>query len=106
MPSEWTLSISGFSPFGKLLRIYIPVAQARVIVLALPEPAIVHDEAFHADGRSLLRKSLLSVFVHIEAGRLPRVVDHRTHFGGWGLRQNARQLKAVQQPRCLADTRV
>ena len=50
-------------PVRKLLLVHVPVAEAGVIVFALPEPAVVHHEAIDAERRGLFRQRDLAGFV-------------------------------------------
>ena len=49
MPWPVTASISGVRPVGPQALVDVPVAEARVVVAAAAEPAVVEDEAFHAE---------------------------------------------------------
>ena len=109
MPSECTLSISGFRPLGKLLLVHIPVAQAGMVVFALAKPAVVHHEAVNAQGCGLLRQRHLSGLAHVECRSPPR--SCKSPAAPWAaagrrwLRagQNVLELVAMQQPRSAAQ---
>ena len=105
MPRLLTCSISGPQPMRKFLRIHEPVAQPRVIVVALAEPAVVHHEQLDAELRGLLRQRLLARLVDVEVGRFPGVVEHRPQARLRPARQDLFALEVVQQPRRLAETR-
>ena len=55
----------------KLLRVDIPIAEPGVIIVALPEPAIVHHEPFYSKPRGFFCQRHLSGFLNIELGGLP-----------------------------------
>ncbi len=84
----------------KLLRIDVPVSQPGVIILSLPEPAIVHHKTVNSDRSRLFRQRHLTRFIHIELRGLPRVVQHRPWPRIRCVRQYVRNLKAMQQSRC------
>src|ERR1039458_1211675 len=75
-----------------------------MIVLALPEPAVIHNKSLDTDAGCLLRKLLLSFLIHIELGRLPGVVEYRSKSRVGCLRQNIGQLIAVHRPRGFAKS--
>src|SRR5207245_1015814 len=56
---------------GKLLRVDIPIAEPGVIIVALPEPAIINDEPFYPKPRGFLCKRHLPGLIDIELGRFP-----------------------------------
>ncbi len=64
-------------PLGKALRSRRPVAQPRPVASPRPEPAVVDDIQLHAEHRGPLGQRLLTRLVDVEAGGLPRVVEHR-----------------------------
>src|SRR5258707_5560654 len=65
VPNHWAEAM------GKLGRVYVPVAKSCVVVVTLPEPTVVHDEAFDSQACSFVRKSELSCFVQIKVSRFP-----------------------------------
>src|SRR5580698_4535288 len=87
----------------KFLRVNVPVAQPRVVVLALAEPSIIHDETLYPDACGFLGKCHLPGLVHIEAGGLPGVVEHGPQLRTRRARQQGIDFKPVQQARCAAD---
>ena len=80
MPRPCTLSISGFSPFGKFRAVDGPVAQPGMIAVARAEPAIVHHETLDADARRLLGQRHLPLLVDRELGGFPAVVEDGAEF--------------------------
>src|SRR5580698_8928009 len=92
-----------FKTVGELFFVDVPIAEAGVIVFALAEPAVVHDEAIDAEGGGLFRERLLSRFVDAELGGLPGVVNHRTGLGIRRLRKNVLQLEYVEKARGAAE---
>src|ERR1035441_4442581 len=117
-PQRMNLVDQRLQAIRKLLLVHIPVAQPRVVVLALPKPPIVHNKPVHSQCRCLLRERHLSGFIHSELRRFPGVVNHRPKFRRQclgrrscclpsrhtPLRQYVLQLKVVQQPRRSPQT--
>ena len=62
----------------ELVLVYEPVAQRVVVVVALAEPAVVHDEHIHAEFLCALRERDELVRIKIEERRLPAVYQQRT----------------------------
>ena len=83
---------------GEFFRVHVPVAEARVIVFALAEPAVVHDKTIDADGRGFFGERHLAGFIDSKFGCFPGVVNYRARLGIWRVRQNVRDFKLMQQP--------
>ena len=66
---EYKLAESAF----ELIFVHEPVAQRVVVVVALAEPAVVHDEHIHAEFLCALRKRDELVRIKIKERRLPAV---------------------------------
>ena len=62
----------------ELVLVYEPVAQRVVVVVALAEPAVVHDEHIHAEFLCALRERDELVRIKIEERRLPAVYQQGT----------------------------
>ena len=62
-------------PVGEFLGVHGPVAEAGVVVVAGAEPAVVHDEALHADLGGFFGEGNLARFVYGEGGGFPGVVE-------------------------------
>ena len=62
----------------ELALVYEPVAQRVLVVVALAEPAVVHDEHIHAEFLCALRERDELVRIKIEERRLPAVYQQRT----------------------------
>jgi hypothetical protein len=60
-----------FQALREFLRIYDPVAQAGVVVVARAEPSVVHHEQLDPQLSGLVRQFRLPGFVDVEGGRLP-----------------------------------
>ena len=92
---------------GKLLLVYIPVAQAGVVVFALAEPAVVHDEAVDAERGGLFGQRHLAGLGDVELGCLPGVVNHWAQWARQGCGepsgQNVLELEAMEQARSAAE---
>ncbi len=71
----------GLEAVGKFLRVDIPVAESSVVVFALTEPAVVHDEALGADGGGHLSEGHLSRLIDVHLGCFPGVVKDRADLG-------------------------
>ena len=71
----------GLEAVGEFLRIDIPVAESGVVVFALAEPAVVHDEALGADGGGLLCEGDLAGLIDVHLGGFPGVVEDGADLG-------------------------
>jgi hypothetical protein len=60
-----------FEAVRKLLRIYVPIAKAGMVVFSLSEPAVIHDEAFDTKACCFFGEGLLSSLIDVESGCLP-----------------------------------
>ena len=72
--SAYKLAESAF----ELALVYEPVAQRVLVVVALAEPAVVHDEHIHAEFLCALRERDKLVRIKIEERRLPAVYQQGT----------------------------
>ena len=77
MPSSCTRAASGTSPSGHTVAVDDPVAEARRVVAAALEPAVVEHEALDADLGRALGELQQPRRVVVEVDRLPRVEDER-----------------------------
>src|SRR5271156_1143078 len=91
-----------FEAVRELLRIHVPVAEPRMVVVSVAKPAVVHDESLDSDTGCFLGECLLSGFIDAEGGCFPRVVENRTDPRFRCLRQNFCKFKTVHKPRCCA----
>ncbi len=103
-PQRMNLVDQRLQPVRKLLRIYIPVAEAGMVVFALTKPSIVHHKAIDAKCRSFFCERHLALFADVEFRRLPRVVDNWTRLRRSSvslanpMRKHMSDLIAVQKP--------
>ncbi len=87
MPRPRTCSHQGAEALGPDRRVDVPVAEAAGVVAPAQEPAVVEDEALHADGGGAVGDRGQPLEVVVEVDRLPDVEHHR--LGGWMRRQAA-----------------
>src|SRR5579884_3918030 len=66
---------------GEFLRIYEPIAETGMVVIALAEPAVVHNKQLDAELGSFVRKLLLTGLVDGELRGLPGIIKHRPRAG-------------------------
>src|SRR6187402_3729310 len=66
----------------ELVTIDYPVTKPGTVAVARAEPAVVHDEALHAERGRLLGKAHLPGFVDLEFRGFPGVVKDRAQGGG------------------------
>ena len=86
----------------KFSLVHIPVAESRVVGVALAEPAVIHDEAVDAERLCLLSERLLPGFSDVHLGCFPGVVNHRprARIGAFG--ENVGYGEVIQQTRSPA----
>src|ERR1700761_7344283 len=93
----------GLQTVRKFCGIYIPVAQSRMIVGSLSKPAIVYDEAFHADAGGFFGKSLLASLIDVKSGSFPGVIKYGPQPGMRIARQDSVEFESMQQARGSTD---
>ena len=87
----------------ELVFIYEPVAQRVLVVVALAEPAVVHDEHIHAEFLCALRERDELVRVKIKKRRLPAVYQQRTLLRSVFSGDEIEVIELVVYPAHLAD---
>lgn len=87
----------------ELVFIYEPVAQRVLVVVALAEPAVVHDEHIHAKFLCALRERDELVRIKIEERRLPAVYQQRTLLRSVFSGDEIEVIELVVYPAHLAD---
>ena len=81
---------------GEFFFVDVPIAESGVIVFALAEPAVVHDEAIDAETRRFFGEGDLAGYIDVHFGGFPGVVDHGAWLGIGRLRKNVLQLEFMQ----------
>ena len=78
----------GFQSVFEFLRIGLPVAQARPVVVPLAKPAVIHDQHIKTRLGGFLGKFHQFVFINVEIAGFPGVQHHRMRLLNRFLGQN------------------